>query len=199
MARPLWQFVYLDVEVLKTGIERHGLTQVHHRGRGLALAVTWQEEDGYRSYTEQNIPELIAYLEQAECVVGFNLEFDRSVIEGYAPVKFRNTCDLMKLCVAALDEAPSLVLLIEGLNLPETWIEGDSKTILWRDGFREVVEHYTQNDVSAMRRIHLHLASNTTLELTFTWAPPLSGKIDHVRFANVLPPVLESDITSLDE
>jgi DEAD/DEAH box helicase domain-containing protein len=53
---------------------------------GMSVAVTWDDENGYRTWMEYDASELVKELNRADKIVGFNIvRFDHEVLSGYVP------------------------------------------------------------------------------------------------------------------
>lgn len=64
----------------------------------LSLAVTYSLQDGFRTFTEKNVDDLIENLVSADLVVGFNhVSFDYKVLSAYTPMNLKdlNNLDLL--------------------------------------------------------------------------------------------------------
>jgi hypothetical protein len=206
MPRPLEHFTYLCIVKLSTDAEMAmHLPAVRQAFRGLALAMTWNSEKGFRSYIANDTFALAAQLASAQCVVGLDLLAEYRLLLSYADFvgfEFRRECDLFALYPHVHHQCSTLPSLALGLGFLESLTDSEAKTMLWREGFQDAVEHFAKNDLIAMRKLHQHLSSRDKLELTFPSGKLLSGNIDHARHADVLLPpeyVCTDTILTLDE
>jgi len=120
---------------------------------GLAVAVTWDEQSRFRRWFEQDVKSLITELEQFDRIVSFNGDrFDFEVLRGYHPVD--------KLLPKSFDLLASLHRTIgfrvklddlarETLGNRKT---GNGLDIVqwWRNGRKEEVCNYCENDVQLL-------------------------------------------------
>ena len=90
--------VFFDVETQRLADEVGGWHNVSKMG--LAAAVTYSTESGtFRHFTEEKVTELVAELQSAGLVVGFNvLRFDYSVLQPYTGVDLQRlpTVDMLQ-------------------------------------------------------------------------------------------------------
>ena len=78
--------IYLDIETLRLSHEVDGGWS-NIRGFGMAVAVTWDKDNGFRRWFEEDARKLINELEQFTKVVTYNgNRFDIEVLRAYAPV-----------------------------------------------------------------------------------------------------------------
>ncbi len=74
--------VVFDLETQKLAEDVGGWRNV--RKMGLSVAVVHTEQDGFLTFTEETVAELISLLKKASLVVGFNhLRFDYEVLKAY--------------------------------------------------------------------------------------------------------------------
>ena len=89
--------VYFDLETQKAAEEVGGWS--HISKMGMSVGVTFGTARGdYKIYGEQQVNDLIADLQRADLVVGFNnLRFDYEVLHGYTSFDLRQlpTLDMM--------------------------------------------------------------------------------------------------------
>lgn len=77
--------VYYDVETQKTEKEVGGWE--HADLMLISVAVTYSEEEGFRNWTEKEVPALMAYLTQFDLIISFNGDnFDSKVLSHYGDV-----------------------------------------------------------------------------------------------------------------
>ena len=90
--------VFFDLETKKLADEVGGWSNVSQMG--LAVAVIYSTADAaYHHFTEERVPELVATLQQADRVVGFNLlRFDYGVLQPYTEVPLHElpTVDMLQ-------------------------------------------------------------------------------------------------------
>jgi len=148
--------VVFDLETQRTFQEVGGRHNLHRLG--LAAAVTCSLRDGrFRHYLEPQAADLVAELQAADLVVGFNLlYFDYPVLQPYTQV--------------LLSQLPTLDLMLElerslgfrlGLDAVASATLGTSKTadglqaVRWyRQGKLDQVLAYCQQDVEVTRGVY---------------------------------------------
>ena len=164
-------FIYLDVEVQRTPSEVGGFDPEDMQQLGLAVAVTWREQNGgFRTYFEQDCQRLINDLNTAECVVGFNcLGFDYEVIRGHLPFDTPKTLDIFKLASERAGFRVSLDSLARGTLRDRSSSSGLDNIRGWKAGERESVIEGCKKDVELIRRVHLHIVEHG-------WVKPSKGK-----------------------
>ena len=116
----------------------------------LSCAVTWQQDDGYKHWFEDDVNDLIKYLQDAKVVVGFNIQrFDFGVLSGYTDFNFEKipTFDILARIFSQLGHHIKLANLVEA-NLNEKRYGNMTKTTEWyKEGNVEKVRAYCENDV----------------------------------------------------
>ena len=128
------------------------------RGMGMSVTVTWDEENDFRTWLENDVDELVKELERADKVIGFNnIRFDNEVLSAYVlnahelldkrsfdmladiynRLGFRVSLD--NLCIATLDKSKSG--------------KAEDALIWFRQGQIEKVVEYCKKDVELMREL----------------------------------------------
>ena len=155
-------FLYLDVETQRTAEQCGGLAIEATLRRGLAVAVTWRKaQGGYRTYGEQDCTQLVADMQAAECVVGFNcLNFDYGVIGGHVPFTTPRTLDLGALIEESQGFGVGLDALAQGTLERTCASDGNYNTALWQAGDHAAVEQACQQDVGIIRSLHDYILCN---------------------------------------
>jgi DEAD/DEAH box helicase domain-containing protein len=144
--------IFFDVETLRLSNEVEGgwanISQF-----GLAVAVTWDATNGFRRWFEQDAKSLVAELGRFERIVSFNGDrFDFEVLRGYHPVDalYEKSFDLLVEIRRKLGFRIKLDdLAADTLGYRKT---GNGLEIVqwWRDGRREEVCKYCENDVKLL-------------------------------------------------
>lgn len=150
----------------------------------LAVAVTWDEKNEYRTWWEGQAGDLVAELGRHDLVVGYNISaFDLGVLSLYGDVE-----PLKERSFDILDEirrqGHPLVSLnrISVLNLGEAkaYESGADAVKLWRDGRLEDLEAYCLKDVELTRRLYEQWEEQGILwvsEINFViWPGPVSAE-----------------------
>lgn len=150
--------LYFDLETQNLAEEVGGWANIE--ALRLAVAVTWDEDHGYRSWWESQAANLVRELHHARQIVGFNLSrFDYRVLSLYG-----RTDDLLPKTFDLLDEIRAQTGSHKGkglanlarLNLGESKaIEGGGvmAPTLFRQGDLGTLETYCQKDVELTRKL----------------------------------------------
>lgn len=149
-------YIVLDIETQHLADEVGGWHNL--QALQVAVAVTWDEDSGYRTWWEGQAGDLLAELGRSKLVVGYNISaFDYAVLSLYG-----NTEDLLEKTFDLLDElfqqTGRRVALnhVAKLNLGEakTYESGADAVKLWRDGRLEDLEAYCLKDVELTKRLY---------------------------------------------
>jgi DEAD/DEAH box helicase domain-containing protein len=141
--------IFFDIETLRLSHEVEG-GWANIARFGLAVAVTWDAQNLFRRWFEPDAAALIAELGQHDRIVSFNGDrFDFEVLGAYQPVRHLRgrSFDLLADLRRRLGHRISLNdLARETLGNQKT---GDGVEIVqwWRDGRKEEVCKYCENDV----------------------------------------------------
>lgn len=148
--------IYLDVETLRAADEVPGGWN-NIAGFGLSVAVTWDQETGYREWYEGDATALVAELGRHGRVVTFNGErFDFQVLAAYCPVDplYTKSLDILQDLRRRLGFRVSLQSVAQatlgrakggtGLDAIRWWQSGDP-------ALRQKVVEYCRLDVELLR------------------------------------------------
>jgi DEAD/DEAH box helicase domain-containing protein len=144
--------IFFDIETLRLSHEVEGGWSSIARF-GLAVAVTWDAKFGFRRWFEADVQALISELGQHDRIVSFNGDrFDFEVLRGYHPVShlLEKSFDLLADLHRRLGRRVKLDdLARETLGNQKT---GNGLEIVqwWRDGRKEEVCKYCENDVQLL-------------------------------------------------
>jgi len=156
--------IFLDVETKRLQHEVPGGWN-NIRGFGLAVAVTWNEETGFRTWTEDQAQALIDELLRMPQVVGYNLlRFDYAVLSAYRPdivsLLQHKTTDMLVALARRLGFRPSLESVAHA-TLGRTKKASGRDAVDWfRSGEIAKVVAYCQDDVSLARDIFYYGRQN---------------------------------------
>lgn len=150
--------IYLDIETLRLSNEvDRGWSNI--RAFGLAVAVTWDKDKGFRHWYEDDALKLIAELENYTHVITFNgNRFDFEVLRGYAPIeKIRGrSFDVLEHLHKALGHRVKLDQLAKDtLGMAKSG-DGVEAVGWWRAGQKEKVAAYCERDVAILRDVVEH-------------------------------------------
>lgn len=176
------KLVILDIETQHLADEVGGWANIE--ALRLAVAVTWDEQNEYRTWWEGQAGDLLAELGRSELVVGYNItHFDLGVLELYGQVE-----EIKEKSFDILDEirrqGHRLVPLnvISKLNLGEAkaYESGADAVRLWRDGRLEDLEAYCLTDVELTKRLYEQWETDGILwvsEVDFVvWPGPITAE-----------------------
>lgn len=169
--------IYFDIETLRLSHEVEG-GWASIASFGLAVAVTWDAEKGFRRWFEPDAAALIGELAQFDRIVSFNGDrFDFEVLSAYQPVKHLSarSFDLLVDLHRRLGHRIKLDdLARETLGNQKT---GNGLDIVqwWRDGRKEEVCKYCENDVQLLVDLVVFARKNKyvvvkTKQLPVDWA-----------------------------
>jgi DEAD/DEAH box helicase domain-containing protein len=130
----------------------------HIRDMRLALAVTWDlDRDRWRTYFEEEAPDLVEELLAADRVVGFNIRrFDLEVLRPYTgrDLGAVKVLDLLEILHGRLGFRVSLASLAES-NLGEAKeADGVQAVRFYREGRFDLLESYCRKDVELTGRLY---------------------------------------------
>ena len=129
------------------------------RAFGLAVAVTWDKENNFRRWFEDDALKLITELEQFTHIVTYNgNRFDIEVLRAYAPIE-----GLRKRSLDILEEMHKLLghrvkldqLAKETLGKAKAG-DGLQAVEWWRAGQKDRVAEYCEQDVAILRDVVEH-------------------------------------------
>ncbi len=126
----------------------------------MSCGIAWDSrEDRFVTYLEDQVDGLIALLQRADLIVGFNIiGFDYSVLRGYTRFDFRelNTLDMLRDIRQHLKYRVSLDSLSKAtLNTPKS-ADGLDALRWWKQGRLDLIEKYCRDDVKLTRDIFRH-------------------------------------------
>ncbi len=150
--------VLFDLETRRSAAEVGGWGRAY-RMRVAIGVVLHLEEGRFEVFDEEGVPELIARLEKADLVIGFNINrFDYSVLNGYTGIDYVRRLPTLDL----LDEIHRRIGFRVGLAHLGQETLGHGKTadglqsLAWvRDGRLDLVEEYCRADVELLRDLYL--------------------------------------------
>src|SRR5208283_5232473 len=147
--------VVFDVETQKLAHEVGGWKNISKMR--LSLAVAHTEEDGFLTFTEANVSELIELLKGADLVVGFNhVRFDYEVLSAYSPERLRAlpNLDILLHVQAALGFRLKLDHLAEYTLGRKKSGHGLDAARWFREGKMDLIERYCRDDVAITRDLY---------------------------------------------
>lgn len=151
---------------------------------GLAVAVTWDETNGFREWFRDDVEALIRELSGFGRVVGFNvLRFDYRVLARYQRNVSRlltpRTLDILADIYDALGFRVSLDNVARATLGRGKIATYDQAGKWWREGKRDLVAKYCRGDVELTRDIYAYGLSHGVIYYPYYWIrllPMLSTK-----------------------
>jgi len=126
----------------------------------MSCGIVWDSrEDAFTTYFEDQVDKLIAHLQRADLIVGFNvIGFDYSVLRGYTRFDFRelNTLDIMRDVHSHLNYRVSLDGLAQATLDTKKSADGLMALRWWKQGRLDLIEKYCRHDVEITRDIFRH-------------------------------------------
>jgi len=150
--------VYLDIETLRLSHEVEG-GWGNIRAFGLAVAVTWDKEHGFRRWFEADATRLVSELESFTHVVTFNgNRFDLEVLRAYAPVEGlrQRSFDVHEMLHKQLGHRVKLDQLARDTLGTAKSGDGLQAVEWWRAGQKDRVAEYCEQDVAILRDVVEH-------------------------------------------
>jgi len=148
--------VFFDLETQRSFQEVGGRHNIHRLG--LSVAVTYNTGDcAFHRYTESSVSELIAELQAADRVVGFNLlRFDYPVLSAYTDVRLSSlpTLDILDHIYRRLGFRVGLDALASATLGTTKSADGIQAIRWWRAGELEKLFAYCQQDVEVTRQLY---------------------------------------------
>jgi len=148
--------VYFDLETQKSADEVGGWSKISRMG--MSLGVTFSTARGeYRIYGEPQVNDLLADLQRADLVVGFNvLRFDYEVLHGYTTFDLGQipTLDMMVDLTNTLQHRLSLdAIATATFGVEKT--AGGMQAIQWfKEGKLMKIAEYCCYDVKLTKMVH---------------------------------------------
>jgi len=155
-ARAVKNIVYFDLETQKSADEVGGWSHISRMG--MSVGVTFSTARGdYRIYGERDVNDLVAELQRADLVVGFNiLRFDYEVLHGYTTLDLHQvpTLDMMVSLQDTLQHRLSLDSIATATFGLEKTAEGLQAIEWFKQGRLYEIAEYCCYDVKLTRLVH---------------------------------------------
>jgi DEAD/DEAH box helicase domain-containing protein len=146
-----------DLETQRSFQDVGGRDQMHRLGMSVGVVYSF-EDDRFHAFGEERVGELVAMLQRAELVVGYNLlGFDYRVLQGYQQTSWDTvpTLDLMVDLQQRLGFRPKLdSVLLATLGHPKT-ADGLQALAWFKEGRLDLIEQYCIDDVRLTRDLYL--------------------------------------------
>src|ERR1700677_2159941 len=148
--------VYFDLETQKSAEEVGGWDKIS--AMRMSVGVTYSLARGsYKIYGEKQVDELLAELQRADLVVGFNhLRFDYEVLHGYTSMDLRQlpTLDMLVELQNTLKHRLSLDSIATATFGVEKTAEGLQAIRWFKDGRLLEIAEYCCYDVKITKLVH---------------------------------------------
>ena len=156
--------VFFDVETQRIFDEVGGRQNI--QALGLAAAVTYSTTTGtFRHYTEEKAADLIAELNAADLVVGFNvISFDYAVLRAYGPLHPVRTVDMLDQIYRRLGFRISLDSLAKATLGINKSADGLQAVRWYKEGRIQEILDYCQQDVEITRQLYEYGQQNKHLK-----------------------------------
>jgi DEAD/DEAH box helicase domain-containing protein len=152
------RIIYFDLETQKTAKDVGGWHNTHLMG--VSVAVIFDSlEKSFFSFTEDEVDALLAHLQKASLVIGFNIRrFDYTVLSAYTGKNFKelNTFDILEDIYQRLGFRLALDHLAqETLNQAKT-ADGLQAVEWFKNGEMDKLIEYCRHDVAITRDLFQH-------------------------------------------
>lgn len=155
---PRPRIVYVDLETQKLAEDVGGWQNIHLMGVSVGVVYDGLEER-FQTFFEEEVASLVATLERADLVVGFNIKsFDYRVLRAYTSARLEDlpTFDILEDIHKRLGFRLTLDHLAEEtLNRNKT-ADGIQAVSWFREGRMEELAAYCREDVALTRDLFLH-------------------------------------------
>jgi len=149
------RIVIFDLETQKLAEEVGGWNNISKMK--LSLGVAHTEEQGFLTFTEENVSDLIRLLKSADLIVGFNqMRFDFEVLAAYTSENLRRlpNLDILVEVQAVLGHRLTLDHLAEFTLGKKKSASGVAATQWFREGKMDLLEQYCRDDVAITRDLY---------------------------------------------
>jgi DEAD/DEAH box helicase domain-containing protein len=147
--------VFFDLETQRSADDVGGWSNIAKMG--MSLAVTYSEKDGYRTFLENQVGQLVDYLKSADAVVGFNhVKFDYEVLSAYTDENFH----LLENIDMFLDLYSKTGIRISLDHVAKVSLgrkksaEGLMAIKWYKEGRIDLIEEYCRQDVALTRALY---------------------------------------------
>ncbi len=160
--------VYFDLETQKSADEVGGWGNISKMG--MSIGVTYSTARGeYKIYGEAQVNDLIAELQRADLIVGFNnLRFDYEVLHGYSALDLTQlpTLDMLVVLNEKLGHRLSLDSIATATFGVEKTAEGLQAIEWFKQGKLVEIAEYCCYDVKITKLVHEYGAQHRQLHYT---------------------------------
>jgi len=158
--------VYFDLETQRTANDVGGWDKKDKMGMSVGVIYS-TADDAYEIYSEKRACDLVARLQKADLVVGYNIiNFDYQVLMAYTILDLEhhlNTLDLLVEIEKVAGHRMKLEDLAQGTLGVGKVAEGLDAIRWWREGKIMEIAEYCCFDVKVTRMVHEHGVKNGEL------------------------------------
>ena len=157
--------VYFDLETQKSADEVGGWDRISQMRMSVGVIYSPARSE-YRIFGEKQVNDLVAELQRADLVVGFNqLRFDYEVLHGYTPFDLRQlpTLDMLVELQKTLQHRLSLDAIAAATLGVEKTSDGMQAIRWFREGKLLEIAEYCCYDVKITRLVHEYGAARKQL------------------------------------
>jgi len=149
--------VYYDIETQLSASEVGGWNNI--RAMRVSVAVTWNQQDGFRHWNESAVPALIEYLGKHDRIVSFNGDrFDSEVLSAYGDVRplRAKSLDVMVQIAGIIGHRITLDSVAQATLGVGKSADGLQALRWWKEGNLEDLTRYCEQDVKVLVDIVAH-------------------------------------------
>jgi DEAD/DEAH box helicase domain-containing protein len=186
--------VYFDLETQKSADEVGGWGNISNMG--MSVGVTYSTARGdYQIYGEKQVNDLIADLQRADLVVGFNnLRFDYEVLHGYTAFDLTQlpTLDMLVVLSETLGHRLSLDSIATATFDVEKTAEGLQAIEWFKQGKLVEIAEYCCYDVKITKLVHEYGAAQKQLHYFNRFNKKLTVPVkwsSSIRASGILPKI----------
>ncbi len=192
--RDIDHYVVFDLETKRLAQDVGGWKNISRMG--LSVAVTYSNRLGYMTFFEDNVKDLVEFLDASDLVIGFNhIGFDYKVLSAYTDFDFHhlNNLDMLIEIKGVIGHRVKLQNLAE-ITLGEGKSGDGLDAVKWfREGKMDLVEAYCRDDVRITRDLYLFALKNdfllytnqegTVVRIPLNWPGPTDPTPDKELYA----------------
>lgn len=162
----LQKIMVLDVETRRSADEVGGWHNSHLMGVSIAVL---HDGTSYRSFTQEELPEMFALMQTADCIVGFNtLRFDYAVLQPFCPFDLHTlpSLDILQEIKKRLNYRVSLDNLAHATFNSQKSADGLQALAWWKEGRIDLIAEYCRKDVELTKKLFEFARENGYLLFT---------------------------------
>lgn len=142
-------YVIFDIETFSD--KKEGEIKIEDANR-LAVAITYDKQNQFKTWLEDDSQKLVSYLDSFDKIVGFNIKhFDNRILDSYQPgcltVLNSKSIDLLELIENKLGHRINLQSISAPTLGKSKTSNGQESITWWNEGKKELVIEYCKQDV----------------------------------------------------